>query len=79
MYDFIDSEPYEAPTPMLRRVAKCAVAGLLGIILWISIVAFFACAYWLFMGMTVAHAHEARPTAAMLSVDALWAKKREEA
>jgi len=36
-------------------------------------------AIWAFLWATEAKAHEAQPTAAMLSVDALWAKKREEA
>lgn len=34
---------------------------------------------WFFLWMTAAHAHDALPSAAMPSVDALWAKKREEA
>lgn len=79
MEHFIDSEPYEASPTMLRRFVGYAVAAILAVTLWLIFVVVCICLYWFFMGMTEARAHEALPTAAMPSVDALWAKKRDEA
>jgi len=74
MYDFMDSEPYEDPDREPSRLGCAIGAALCGLSAMIVVAGFM----WLFMTWT-AKAHEALPTAAMPSVDALWAKKREEA
>jgi len=61
MEHFIDSEPYEAPASISRRVGCMIGAALCGISAMIML-ALFA---WLFLWATEARAHDAIPTAAM--------------
>lgn len=68
--DYDASEPDRVPS-RLGCMIGAALCGLSAMVT-VAVIA------WLFFTLT-AHAHEAQPTAAMPSVDALWAKKREEA